>query len=319
MRRLAFVSLLAVLAAGCGEVKTGGAGTGPGGTPTPGGTSTPAPTPTPDGGGYDPGPVPTTLGGMAAFTRIREHDVGDVVGIDDFDGMVNFFPIPVPVPPTLADVWNDFPGLAMDACEVVYPSSVGLSTNIDPPNAGVLSLVGPTGQTAMTLNMLAGFGMYFSALNPPEGFVPDSEYTLKATGGSIGAFEHKLESPGEITAMTPDITTTIPFPIDRTQPLHLEWNSVPDGRPIYLFLSQQDQVDYPEAIWMCKLADDGSFDVPLEMLQSFGPTVTPFPTETWRDKLALRRWKYGSFTPPNAVGPVITAMESGWYADVQFQ
>jgi hypothetical protein len=256
---------------------------------------------------------------MATFARTRDQQVGDQVGINDFIGMVNFFPMPVPVPPALADVWDDFPALAMDACEQIYPSSVGFSTSQEPPNAGTLTLVGPTGQTAMTLNMLQGVGMYLSVLNGPDGFAPMSNYVLHAAGGVIPSFDRPLFSPGEITSLDPDITATSPFPITRADGLQLKWASVPDGRPIYLFLTQQDQVDYPETDFMCKVADDGDFTIPADVLANFGPTVTPFPGERWRDKIQLRRWHYGTFEVPNGVGPIITAFESGWYADVNFQ
>jgi hypothetical protein len=55
------------------------------------------------------------------------------------------------------------------------------------------------------------------------------------------------------------------------------------------------------------------------MLGDFGVTIEPFPTEEWRDNMALRRWHYTSFEVPGGVGPIISAFESGWYADVKFQ
>ena len=318
MGRLAFLAVAAVVITGCGTVHSGAAGADPNtsGTATPSATGTPGSDPT---GGYDPGPLPTTIGGMAAFDRTHDQQVGDTVGINDFIGMVNFFPVPVPMPPTMADVWQDFPALAMDACMQVYPSSVGLSTTEAPPNAGVLTLVGPTGQTAMTLNMLQGVGMYLSVLNGPDGFAPMSHYVLHGAGGTIPQFDRPLFSPGEITSLDPDLTTPSPYPISRTGGFTLKWASVPDGRPIYLFLNQQDQPEYPETIFMCKVKDDGEFTIPASVLANFDPTVTPFPGERWRDKIALRRWHYGSFEVPNGAGPILTAFESGWFADVTFQ
>lgn len=318
MGRIGLVSLLMVFAAACGTVRSGAGADDATGTATPGATGTPTPGTDPTGG-YDPGPVPTTIGGMAAFARTRDQQAGDSVGINDFIGMVNFFPVPVPVPPTLAVGWNDFPDMAMDTCEQIYPSSVGLSTSIAPPSAGVMTLLGPAGDTAMTLNMLQGVGMYLSIWNNPDSFVPMSHYVLHAPGAQIGAFDVPLFSPGEIKTLDPDITTPSPFPVSRSQPFLMKWTSVPDGRPIYIFMVQQDNPEFTEMDWMCKVTDDGEFAIPQTMLQSFGPTVTPFPGEKWRDKLQLRRWHYSTFTPPNAAGPILTSFESGWYSDIELQ
>ena len=46
-------------------------------------------------------------------------------------------------------------------------------------------------------------------------------------------------------------------------------------------------------------------------------TVPVFPGEQWRDKIDLRRWHYSSFEVPGAAGPIISAFESGWYADIE--
>ena len=325
MRRL-LVALLFVFAVvptvGCGNVESGAGAEGPKG---PGGDddddgSTPGDDDDDDDGStFEPGPVPSMLGGMATFGRSRDRSVGDLAGIyEDFVGMVTFFPVPVPVPPTLQEVWDDFPDMPMDTCKRVYPSSVGLSTNIDPPNAGELTFTGPNG--SISLSMLMGIGMYMSIWNDPAKYVPMSDYTLSATGGpQIPAFEVPYFSPGQITSLTPDITATTPFMIDRSQDLPIAWESIPDGRPIYLTFTQQDNPEMTEWMWMCKMTDDGEFTVPAQVLGDFGVTVQPFPSEQWRDKMDLRRWHYSSFEVEGAVGPIISAFESGWYADVQFQ
>jgi hypothetical protein len=323
MRRLLLASLFALLAVstGCGNVESGGVTTKDG-APTPGADDDDddgAGDDDDDGGTFEPGPVPEMLGGMATFARTRDRSVGDLAGVyEDFIGMVTFFPVPVPVPPTLKAVWEDFPDMPMDTCERVYPSSVGLSTNITPPNAGEITMTGPNG--SITLTMLMGIGMYMSVWNDPAKYVPLSDYTLSAPGGAgIGAFEIPYHSPGLITAMTPDITAVTPFVINRAVPLPITWDSIPDGRPIYLFLNQQDSPESMEWVWMCKMADDGAFEIPTAMLGDFGPTYPPFGGEQWRDNLALRRWHYTTFEVPGAVAPIISAFESGWYADVQLQ
>lgn len=304
-RALGFTLLL--LAAGCGNVETGGVSTQPTSTPAPGddddddGSSTPQP--------YDPGPAPSEAGGMAVFARNRTQDA------NDFVGMVNFFPIAVPLPPAFADAWNGFPDHAMDTCKEIYPSSVSLSTNVEPPDAGHLELAGPNGSIGMDPFM----GMYLSIWNPGEIYVPVSDYTLTASGGEIPPFQQTIRSAGDIPSLNPDIIAVRPFVVSRAQPLSLKWESVPDGGPIYIFFEQQDQPEWLRSTWMCKALDDGDFEVPLAVLQFFGPTVEPFPTEDWRDKLSLRRWRYGAFTPPGAAGPILTAMESGWYADIRFE
>jgi len=316
MRRFVLVSLLAftALATGCGDVETGGVSTKPGVTPTPGPGGDDDDDD--DGGTFDPGPMPSTLGGMATFARTRDRSVGDLAGIyEDFVGMVMFFPVPVPVPPTLQEVWDDFPDMAMDSCKRVYPSSVGLSTNMDPPNAGEVTLEGPNG--SLTLSMMMGIGMYMSIWNDPAKYVPMSDYTLRATGGTLPAFEIPYYSPGQITSVTPDITATTPFVISRSAPMPIAWESIPDGRPIFLTITQQDNPEMTEWMWMCKMEDDGAFEIPLVMLQDFGSTVPVFPGEQWRDKIDLRRWHYSSFEVPGAAGPIISAFESGWYADIE--
>jgi hypothetical protein len=146
-----------------------------------------------------------------------------------------------------------------------------------------------------------------------------SDYTLRATGGQIPAFEVPYFSPGELTSITPDPTASTPFVINRAQPLPLTWESIPDGRPVYLTFTQQDFPEMTPWMWMCKMTDDGAFEVPLAVVQDFGATVEPFPTEEWRDTMDLRRYHYGSFVVPGAVGPMLSAFESGWYADVRFQ
>ena len=307
--RILFLSLVALVSAAiaCGNVETGGVTTG-GGTPTPGagdddddGSTVPTATP--------PQGVPAEAGGMAVFFRQRTHDANDM------GGMVNFFPIPVPLPPTFADAWNDFPAHPMDTCERVYPSSVGLSTNITPPSAGEVSLEGPNG--SFTLSEL--MGMYIAIWQSPDLFVPNTTYTIKATGGAIAPFQQPIQSPGEITVLNPDVSGANPFAINRYQDFTLTWSSVPDGRPLFLFFEQQDQPEQERWIFMCKITDDGSFTVPSSILQNFGPTVTPFPTEEWRDKFQLRRWHYSSFHPNGAVAPVLTAFETGWYGNIEFQ
>lgn len=323
MPRLLLLALL-VLSAACGNVDSGAGEPGKPGVPGPGGDDddddgSVGDDDDDDGGStFEPGPVPQSLGGMAVFARMRDRSVGDLAGIyEDFTGMVNFFPVPVPVPPTLAEVWSDFPDMPIDTCKRIYPSSVGLATNIDPPNAGDITLQGPNGD--ISLSMMMGVGMYLSIWNDPNKFVPLSEYTLHATGGQIGAFQIPFHSPGQITAVTPDITANTPFSIPRDASLPIEWESIPDGRPIYLFFTQQDSPDQDEWTWMCKLTDDGAFEVPVAVLQDFGATVPPFATEQWRDNMSLRRWHYSSFEVNGGTGPIISAFESGWYADVQFE
>lgn len=262
------------------------------------------------GPGYDPGAVPTSLGGFAAFGRFV-----DVHG-DDFVGMVNFFPVAAPAPPTLAEVWYDYPEMAIDTCKRVYPSSVGVGSNVLPPSAGTISLEGPNG--SITLTSLMG-ASYLSIWNDVSKFVPNSTYTLKATGAQIEPFEVPLLSPGEITALTPNPVGPDPFVIDRSQPFTLQWESIPDGRTIQLYLRQKDSPETEEWIFMCKMEDDGEFTIPTDILQNFGATVPPFVTEEWRDKIELRRATYTSFEPQGAMGPIMTGFESGWYGNVEFQ
>lgn len=266
------------------------------------------PTPTP--GSWDPGPIPQSLGGFAAFGRFVD------VHSDDFVGMVNFFPVAAPVPPTLAEVWNDFPEMDMDSCKRVYPSSVGVASNILPPSAGTITLEGPAG--SITLTNLMG-ASYMSIWNDVSKFVPNSTYMLKATGAQIEPFEIPLLSPGLLTSLTPNPVGPNPFPIPRGEPFLLQWESIPDGRPIYLYLRQKDSPETEEWTYMCKLTDDGEFAVPTSVLSNFGATVPPFVTEEWRDKLELRRSTYTSFEPQGAMGPILTGFESGWYANVEFQ
>lgn len=301
-----------LLTAGCGNVESGaGAGTPkPGETPGPGGDddddddgSTPPP--------YDPGPMPTEIGGMAVFGRF--HDTQS----DDFIGMVNLFPMPVPLPPNFSEVWLMSPTTPIDTCHEVYPSSVGISSNMSPPNPGTLTLEGPNG--VMTLSELMGV-MYMSVWNDVALYEPLTTYTFKASGGTgIGAFEHPMLSPGEVTTLTPDITAQKPFPIARNQPFSLEWVSVPDGNPLFLYFRQQDSPESQEYLWMCKIEDDGEFTVPANVLPNFGSTYEPFAGEQWRDGIELRRAHYGSFFPAGAVAPILTSFESGWFADVRFQ
>lgn len=317
-----FASLAVLLSIGCGNVKTGE-------ELDPGATGTPVPgddddddgtTPPPPGGGgtWEPGPVPAQIGGMATFSRFRDRSVGDTAGaFDDFVGMVMFFPVPAPVPPTLQAVYEDFPAMEMDSCERVYPSSVGLASNMSSPSAGDVTFEGPNGN--LSLSPMLGMGMYMSIWNDANKYVPMSDYVLRATGAQIGAFEIPFKSPGLITTITPDISAVTPFVVDRTVPMNLKWGSVPDGRPIYIFLEQKDSPESQEWVWMCKVLDDGDFTIPTAMLQDFGATVPPFMGEEWRDKISLRRWHYGSFTVPNGVAPILSAFESGWYADVQLE
>ena len=265
------------------------------------------PGPTPD---YDPGPMPQSLGGFAAFGRFVD------VHSDDFIGMVNFFPVAAPVPPTLSEAWNDYPEMDMDSCKRVYPSSIGVASNVLPPSAGTITLEGPNGSITLTDVMGAS---YLSIWNDVSKFVPNSTYTLKATGAQIEPFEVPLLSPGEITSLTPNPVGPDPFAIDRSQPFLLKWSSIPDGRPIYLYMRQKDSPETEEWIYMCKVTDDGEFEVPTSVLSNFGATVPPFVGEEWRDKLELRRQNFTSFEPQGAMGPILTGFESGWYANVEFQ
>ena len=315
MRKLALllVAFSLFLVAGCNDNVETGAGDGgpnPGSSPSPGddddddddGASTPPP--------YDPGEVPTSIGGFAAFGRFVD------VNSNDFVGMVNLFPVPAPVPPALGDAWNDFPNHPIDTSERVYPSSVSVASNILPPDPGQLTLEGPNGDLTLTSIMGAS---YLSIWNDVNKFVPLTTYTFRATGNQVEPFAEPLLSPGEITSLTPNPVGPNPFPILRSQPFTLTWTSIPDGRPIYLYMTQKDTPEMTEWTWMCKMTDDGEFTVPTSMLQDFGATVPPFVTEEWRDKLQLRRANYGSFEPMGAVGPILTAFESGWYANIEFQ
>ena len=297
-----------LLTAGCGNVDAG-AGAG---TPKPGETPGPGDDDDDDDGAtpYDPGTPPTEIGGMAAFGRF--HDSNS----NDFIGMVNLFPVPVPLPPNFSDVWYGSPSVPVDTCLQVYPSSVGVSSNILPPSPGDLSLEGPNG--TMTLSPIMD-AMYLSIWNDVGMFQPVTTYTFKATGGQIEAFEQPLLSPGEVTTLTPDVTAQKPFPIARNQPFTLTWLSVPDGNPLFLYFRQQDSPESYEYLWMCKVEDDGAFTVPANVLPNFGSTVEPWVGEDWRDGIELRRARYSSFFPEGAVGPIIVAFESGWFAEVRFQ
>jgi len=232
-------------------------------------------------------------------------------------GMLNFFPVPVPLPPTFSEIWYGYPDMAVDTCKEVYPSSVSLATNQNAPDAGDVTLEGPSG--SMSFTNLMGSGMYVSIMNPPSLFVPVSTYTLRGTGGQIPAFSKQVMSPGEIKNLNPNVASTSPFVIDRSQPFTIKWESVSDGYPIQLYLEQQDQPEYPRMIWFCKVNDDGEFAVPQSVLANFGPTVEPFPTEDWRDKIALSRQRITTMDVQGAVGPVLTGFDSGWYANVRFE
>ncbi len=307
MRHLLFV--LVLLSAACGNVTSGVDTRDPNG---PGASDDDD-----DGGGGDdegndddPGTMPSQIGGMATFARFRDNHS------DDFTGMVQFFPVPVPMPANFQEFWDDFPQQPFDTCEEKGTAAVALSSNIQPPSAGEITLEGPNG--TLTLSSLMEV-MYLSVWNPTTLFVPNAEYRLKSTGGQIEAFDHPMTAPGEVLSLDPNPLSTDPFPLSRTQPLPVRWESVPDGRPLYLYFRQQHAADATPLLWMCKLTDDGEFDVPVEVLQAFDSTVTPWVGEAWRDKVELRRSRLGSFFPQGSVGPVLTSFESGWFANVQFQ
>lgn len=63
--------------------------------------------------------------------------------------------------------------------------------------------------------------------------------------------------------------------------------------------------------------NDANKYVPMSdyVLKATGAQIGAFETH----KISLRRWHYGSFTVPNGVAPILSAFESGWYADVQFE
>lgn len=319
VRTVVFCLLVSTMAAGCGRgVKTGGVTTGgddddAAGDDDDGVGATPTPTSPGEAPSQDVN-IPATIGATIGLSRLHSN-----TGTDDFEGAAWFLPQPLPTGGVgFQDLFHYYDSVPLDTCQNVVPDNTG--TDFAGRDAGEsIVATGPAG--ALSLPKIPfGSAIFYGGSGAASVFVPNADYVVSASGGpDIGAFTTTVGASGEITSMiSPDMWSPLPLVIDRSVPLALEWTSVADGRDVFVWLTQEGQIQSPfmaaDKILVCRFADDGHAGIPADWLAWFRESE-PSAQDA---RLIVRKYKWWTFTAPGG-GAVLATIDSTWDAIAAFE
>ncbi len=324
------MSILLSLTAGCGGgITTGQATTPPGGDDddgttggdddddgTSGDNDDDGGTGGGGGGGGGNGPaqettIPSTIGGTIGIQRLRSN-----TGTDDLEGAAWFLPQPLSTAgAAMQGLFHYYDDVALDSCINVSPDNSQMS--MQGKDAGDAIAFAGNGGT-LSLGKLDFFGaLFYMGSTGANAYQPNATYTLSAPGGAdVGAFSVSLEGPGDITVTSPDLWNPLPVLLDNDQPLSLSWTSVPDGRPVFVWITQEEEIQAPFApgrILLCRFADDGQGTVPAEWMGWFADS----PDSAWDGKISVIKYRWWTFSVSGGP-PILATIESRWDAIAEF-
>ena len=315
---LASVSLLLLVASGCGNVESGAGAPGdeaPGADDDDDDGATPSATPTPGDETPGNGAPPDALGGWFSIGNIRSQGNDPPAGL----GGSGFFSSQA-IPLFLAEPWEalfgGYPDMALDSCGWGWGASIAIAGDQVSIPAGELALSTAAGSGDFFLLPLGGLQLYIANAMPSV-FMPAGEsYTLTGSGDQVGAFSTTFQGPPDVHVTQPsNLTTAVgPIGIDKNQDYPLKWESANDGLPLFVFLLQAESEDAAPQVVVCKFENDGEGTIPASAFQLL-------PEAGWGSTASLQILKYRlhTFTPPGATGPVLVNFASGYDIEVAYQ
>jgi uncharacterized protein (TIGR03437 family) len=163
-------------------------------------------------------------------------------------------------------------GSSLGGCAVSSAAVKSISVPTPPgPDAGTITLTGPTGSVPVTPFPSANGGSsgVYSTTALPAAFIPSTgaTFTMKGSGGKdVGPFTTSISYPSLLNWTNKGSLASIP----RTQALNFTWTGAPAGS--YLFLEGYAQTPTAGALFTCTVAaDPGQFTVPPYILQALPP------------------------------------------------
>jgi len=137
--------------------------------------------------------------------------------------------------------------------------------------AGLVHVTGGRGPLSpMSLAFVPETGIYVSAPPPGPGFLFTGGEIVDITfdgGGPLPMMHAQFESPAPLKVTSPDLEA---LHLPASGPLHLGWNAV-HSTALEFVLSVSSNTTGDTRIARCTLEDDGSFDVPPEILAQLPP------------------------------------------------
>jgi uncharacterized protein (TIGR03437 family) len=149
--------------------------------------------------------------------------------------------------------------------------NAGASINLAPAAGNAFTVKRPTSNArgfqplGSTMTLPGASGATYTTL-----FLNPGNFTASGSGGSdVGAFQAAFVMPAPLSWTNRDRIS----PVNRSQPLTLNWSNAPSGQPVVIFGGAVDLPSNGSAVFAC-VASPGatSFTIPANILQALPPT-----------------------------------------------
>ena len=267
-----------------------------------------------DGGTYVPPVVPDAIGGTFSIGNIRSQGNDPPAGIGG-SGLFFTQPIPIFFKEPYEALFSHYEDRPLDSCDWGYGASINMASDGQiSQNAGDVKLATPAGSGNFFFLPLGGLQLYIAQSMTGVFMTDGAPYTLSGTGAEVGAFSTTMQGPPDVHVTTPsNLTSPGPIPISRSQSMPLTWESENDGTPLFLFLLSFPTQDATPQVVVCKMEDDGEFEVPASAFQLIPETAFGV-----KDRLQILKYRIHTFTANGAPGPIMVNFASGYDVETTF-